>query len=201
MNNKIKWIMFDLGNVLVEYKPTAHLMIARKLNIDEELVKSFIMTKEIWDKTGKGEIGEEQYLNMINKKFNASITMNELLEFYAKEVETILDGIEEIIINLKKNYKLSILSNTFFAHWNQFVTTDLIKHFDIPMTSYLLGAIKPDEEIYLKALSKMKSKPEEVLFIDDKEENVLAANKLGINAFKSLSIEDTINGLRKFKVY
>lgn len=42
------------------------------------------------------------------------------------------------------------------------------------------GISKPDERIYLLALDRLGLRPEEVLFIDDKRENVEAARRLGI---------------------
>jgi len=202
VNGKLKWIMFDLGNVLVEYKPIAYEIFAKKLDVDVEYMKSLLISDATFDLTGRGLMSREEYLDKINKtaKNNNSISMSELINYYSKEIETLIDGIEDVIKQVKKHYKLSILSNTFFAHWDYFEKTDFIKYFDLPMASHILGEIKPDKAIYLKALSKMNAKPEEVLFIDDLEVNVKAAQSLGINAFQTSSIEDTIIGLKNFGV-
>lgn len=47
--------------------------------------------------------------------------------------------------------------------------------------SYELGLLKPNKAIYQSVLEKLNAKPEEVIFIDDKRENVEAAKSLGIN--------------------
>jgi len=57
---------------------------------------------------------------------------------------------------------------------------DLYSHFDYAVLSYKEKLKKPDERFYQLAISKAGCKPEEAVFIDDKEECVLAAQKLGI---------------------
>lgn len=47
-------------------------------------------------------------------------------------------------------------------------------------TSYDLGLLKPDPLIYKVVLQKLGAKPQEVIFIDDKQKNVEAAKSLGI---------------------
>ncbi len=53
--------------------------------------------------------------------------------------------------------------------------------FDVKVFSCIEGVIKPDRKIYEITLKKLGVKPEEVVFVDDKEENVKAAQDIGIN--------------------
>jgi putative hydrolase of the HAD superfamily len=48
--------------------------------------------------------------------------------------------------------------------------------------SYEVGAIKPDPEIYAHVLAALELEPPDVLFVDDREANVVAARALGWNA-------------------
>ncbi len=196
--SKIKWIMFDMGNVIVEYKPVGYQLIAEKLNINPEKVKALLINEGMFQKTGRGKIKDIEYLELINREFEGDLTMVELLSFYAKEVETIIDGIEDVLRDLRsRGYKLSLLSNTFFAHWKYIETTEMITLFDIVMASHLLGKRKPNREIYQEALLRMNAKPGEVLFIDDLEENIVSAKGLGIRAFQSLELSDTLRILEQ----
>lgn len=54
--------------------------------------------------------------------------------------------------------------------------------FDVLVWSYLLGVAKPDEPIYRRVLEQLHVRPEEALFIDDKQPNIEAARKLGMQA-------------------
>jgi putative hydrolase of the HAD superfamily len=46
--------------------------------------------------------------------------------------------------------------------------------------SHRIGAAKPEAESYQRALEMLGARPEEVLFIDDKDRNTSAAEALGI---------------------
>ncbi len=66
---------------------------------------------------------------------------------------------------------------------------DWIDRFDVLVWSYQLGTSKPDPAIYRHTLAQLGTLPEETLFIDDKQENVEAAQALGIQAIEYSSVE------------
>jgi len=53
-------------------------------------------------------------------------------------------------------------------------------------SSCFLGVAKPNPEIWRKALQLTQCRPEECLFFDDREENVLAARHVGVGAERYL---------------
>jgi putative hydrolase of the HAD superfamily len=66
---------------------------------------------------------------------------------------------------------------------------DWIHRFDVLVWSYQLGMAKPDPEIYRYTLDKLGVQPAETLFIDDKIDNVEAAQALGIQILLYTSVE------------
>jgi putative hydrolase of the HAD superfamily len=52
--------------------------------------------------------------------------------------------------------------------------------FDVFLSSCLTGRRKPDEEAYTNALALTQREPSESLFIDDREENIAAAARIGM---------------------
>ena len=64
-----------------------------------------------------------------------------------------------------------------------------IHRFDVLVWSYQLGIAKPDPAIYRHTLAQLGTLPEETLFIDDKRENVEAAEALGIQSIEFSSVE------------
>ncbi|OAI09274.1 hypothetical protein A1332_06150 [Methylomonas methanica] len=86
------------------------------------------------------------------------------------------------------------LSNSNPLHWQRF--GELEDDFDITLFSHLLGAIKPDPEIFVLALGKCDVEPSEVYFFDDCSANVHSAQSLGITAFHVdgfESLQDVLN--------
>lgn len=65
---------------------------------------------------------------------------------------------------------------------------DWIHRFDVLVWSCQLGIVKPDPAIYRYMLGKLGVRPGEMLFIDDKQENVEAARELGIQAIQYSSV-------------
>lgn len=66
---------------------------------------------------------------------------------------------------------------------------DWLSRFDVLVWSYQLGVAKPDPAIYHFALEQLGTRPEETLFIDDKQENVDTATALGMKGMIFSDVE------------
>jgi len=88
----------------------------------------------------------------------------------------------QLASTLKKDgYRIGLLSNTEspsvqFFHEQQYTL------FDLAVFSCVEGTRKPEERMYRILLERLQAKPEEVIFIDDNEQYVNGAAKVGINA-------------------
>jgi putative hydrolase of the HAD superfamily len=79
--------------------------------------------------------------------------------------------------------RTAILSNMgaeVLAHMR--ANFDWLKNFDQLTWSCELGTLKPEPEIYQHTLNKLGVRADEALFLDDREENVEGARRVGINA-------------------
>ncbi len=92
-----------------------------------------------------------------------------------------LPGMLPLLRRLKSVVPLVLLSNTR-EEWFDFVDKkfDLSDYFVEKFLSFQLGCLKPDAKIFRLVSDRLKVAPEQLLFIDDKEENIRAAAKLGI---------------------
>lgn len=97
-------------------------------------------------------------------------------------------GMAELVAQLKaQGYRTALLSNTTKIRSDFFRKEGFYKPFDPIILSWEVGEKKPSQQIYQYALKKLNLRAEECIFIDDREENILAARKLGFHAiqFKS----------------
>ncbi len=62
-------------------------------------------------------------------------------------------------------------------------------NFDVLVWSYQLGMAKPDPAIYRHTLENLGTRPEETLFVDDKQVNIDAAKALGMVGIEFTTIE------------
>jgi HAD superfamily hydrolase (TIGR01509 family) len=72
--------------------------------------------------------------------------------------------------------------------------------FDVASFSWELGIKKPTKEIFDITLQKLGVKPEEAVFIDDGEKNILKAKEYGLNGIIFKSVEQLNDELLKFNI-
>ncbi len=94
---------------------------------------------------------------------------------------------------------------TFFSRLCKVFPLVLAKNY-IPNLNYSsiiqfcdVGWIKPEKEIYVLTTQKARVHPKEILFIDDKEEFLKPAQKLGWNTvrFNSKNVQESIDKIRE----
>ena len=180
----ITTVIFDIGDVLVSANIKDYLMADPEIPNDviDELLKLWFIDKDKVDDT----MDLNTYREIVNKRMGVEFSkyIPKLFK-YNVECVTAFDYTIPIIQDLKdKGYKVYYLSN--WSAWTHDLLQeagkfDFLKLMDGGVFSYDVGYMKPDEEIYKILLNKYKINPEEAIFFDDREENIEAANKLGIH--------------------
>ena len=100
------------------------------------------------------------------------------------------------VIDLMKNSgkTLSILSNTIPPHAELLRERGVYDAFD-PNNIFLSHEIhkrKPQRDAYIFAINALAAKPQDILFIDDNEENLVTAREIGMHTLLARGSEDTI---------
>lgn len=190
----IKNIILDVGGVF--FDDSKH-NIERLLNKNCDNIYRTAYGKG-FKRSLLGEISVQEHINSL-KNENDFNDINYILkkENLIKSYPLIKDNFEYIKNLKKRGYKLYLLTNITEDSYNYI--NDLIninKIFDGGIYSYQEHLIKPDYDIYNLLINKFKLNKEETIFFDDKEKNVLAANKVGIKSFVFTSIEDIENNLK-----
>ncbi len=94
-------------------------------------------------------------------------------------------GMGRLLRALAPRYRLGVCSNTDMIHLHAIL--EEFAYVRIPtvrVLSYEVGLMKPDPRIYELLLERLGTAPEETVFLDDLEENVAAARRLGIRALR-----------------
>jgi putative hydrolase of the HAD superfamily len=81
-------------------------------------------------------------------------------------------------------------TNTINAHYRRHLERGDYAPFDEVYASHLMGIIKPDPAFWRFILEKENTPPDAAFFTDDLEENVRAAEKVGIPAHVFVNAED-----------
>ena len=69
----------------------------------------------------------------------------------------------------------------------------MTQQFEFAISSHQVGVCKPDPAIYQAALRRAGVAPDAVAFFDDLQENVDAATRLGMRAFRTEGVEAVRN--------
>jgi HAD superfamily hydrolase (TIGR01509 family) len=151
-------------------------------------------------RTERGEEPTERLLNVIRKIFKLPIPITEINEMLVSS--TLIKPMWNLLQSLRKNYKVGILTNN-----QKYWPAEIAKHLGISFegikvfNSAEIGVRKPMKEPYLYVLQHLKNKPDEVIFIDDKAENVHTAAKLGIRTIQFTgNFEDLLEQLKIYGV-
>lgn len=88
------------------------------------------------------------------------------------------------LTELKKKYKLALISNTDCFSINEIIDKyDLRKFFDVIVLSYEAGVLKSDKKMFALATKKMKVKKNEVIMVGDSiDSDIRGAENAGIKA-------------------
>ena len=196
----IKNIIFDIGNVLLEFKPLDYLQRTFNDNNLEKLLYKEIFQGEEWLNLDRGILTQDQAIKVITSRNpNYEVHIKKLLDNWI-DILIPIEGTVRILNELKTNgYKLYLLSNfhalAFETVYSQY---DFFKNFDGGIISYKENLIKPESEIYTKLLVTYNLNAEECLFIDDTLVNIEAADRLGINTLHFDNFQTLEKNLNKF---
>ena len=183
---ELKNIIFDLGNVLVnvEYERFRNKIISQT---GEDVYNSFF-TGDAYRSLGyeSGKMSTEDFVEICINKLGLSMKEEEFMAAF-NDMFSEISPMSRIVKELSEdgNYNLYLLSNTSPLHFEyirrNYTYINLLHKYAL---SYELKALKPDEEIYIKAIEFLNIEPEVTIFIDDLKENCESAEKCGIKSIQ-----------------
>jgi glucose-1-phosphatase len=197
-----KLILFDLGNVIVSISFQKTLENWSKLTglSIEEILSRVDMEDEVHYTFEQGDIAPSRFRRHISERIGHKFTDKEFDEGWNSMILGVVPGIEDILLGLKKNFRLAILSNTNKIHEDYFMRKywGTMRHFEKIFLSNKMHARKPENRAFQIVLDSFKIKPEETVFLDDNIINVEASEKMGFKGVWVTSLEDVTAGLKKF---
>jgi HAD superfamily hydrolase (TIGR01509 family) len=104
-----------------------------------------------------------------------------------------MPGMADLLRRLSKSYVLLLLSNVDKHYWAGVRDSHPeLGCFNAFLLSWELGAAKPEAEVFLRSIEVARSCAARCFFIDDKRENVKAAQALGLSGHTFVGIEDLL---------
>ncbi len=195
----IKNIILDVGKVLVEWD-TEYAF--REMGLDGEAgraVAAATVASPDWNELDRSLLTDEEIL----VKFIAHAPE------YEKEIRMVWDNIalpiwqydyaRPWIRAMKRNgYRVYILSNySRYTYEHTREALSFLEDVDGALFSFQVKQIKPEPEIYRSLLAKYSLNPQECIFLDDRRENVEAAEAQGIAGIQFTGYEEALLELKR----
>jgi len=182
-------VIFDLSEVLLTGIKETGIDLGRTHGTDFSAVErgpsgahNPLMLPAVWE-FFHGNLSEDEYLAEVVRTypaFGSHAYLKEHIRANFKEVQ----GTRDIVNRVRKaGYRLALLS-VHGREWIDYCETIYNLHalFDVIVYSYIDKVSKPEPEAFLRTLARLEAQPQECLFVDDSERNIVAAQNLGIAA-------------------
>lgn len=186
LNFNIRAVIFDLGGVLLRTEDARpRLDLAKRYGISREELESLVFGSEISRQAETGAVGAEAVWR--NAQERLRVAEEDLATFQDSfwAGDRLDENLLGFVNSLRGNFRTVLLSNA----WSGMRKTVALRFgrldaFEMQVFSAEVGMRKPAPEIFQYVLDLLGADPEEVVFVDDFNENVQAARKLGMHALQ-----------------
>lgn len=179
----IKNIVFDMGNVLLDFDPQVSLDRFCGSEEEKEIIRKNLFEGPEWLMADRGVIRDCERYDLVKVRVAEEHwpALKNCAEYWSDCMHRPLPGAYDFVRDCKAaGYRVYILSNAsdlFFTYFNNFSPLDW---FDGAVVSCQELLLKPEPEIYRRLFRRYGLKPEESFFIDDREANVRGGEALGM---------------------
>ena len=198
----IKNIIFDVGNVLVEY---SWEKVFEKLGFTGEVyeaVANATTRSGLWNEFDRSRMSDEEILAGFIANAPEQEENIRLFWEHVGETITCYSYSNQWIRELKEQgYRCYILSN--YARRTYELTKPELSFewlMDGVLFSYQVQQVKPEPEIFRSLLERYHLKPEESVFMDDNPKNVAAARTLGLAGIVFTTKDEAVRELEALGV-
>jgi putative hydrolase of the HAD superfamily len=179
----IRNIIFDLGNVLLSWKPEEYFIASGLPENKRKTILNDVFRSREWLLVDNGDITTDEAVNAISSR--SELSESEIRYAFNSRLQILspLQNNIDLLSELKKTgLKLYFLSNfpddIFDEVRNRYSFFEL---FDGGIISARVRLSKPDIRIYLKMIELYGLVPHETVFVDDLKANSDAAGLAGIH--------------------
>ncbi len=202
----IKSVLFDFGGVLIDIKRENCIRAFTEIGFPEveQYIGNYSQNGFFLD-FEKGLISSDEFRAEVRKHSSKEISDQQIDTAWNAFLIEIPEYKLNLLRELRKKYRVMMLSNTNEIHFEQKGREEFEKqglklsdYFDKCYLSYQLKMAKPQPEIFEHILENEPNKPSEILFLDDGEKNIEMAKSLG---FQTYLVADREDYSSLFKIY
>ena len=182
----IEVVYFDLGKVIVDFdhsRAAQELLKVTPLSLKEAM--AVLSDGELVSEYETGRLSSQEHYRKVCRRLQMEVSIEKFRELWGSMFlpEPLLS--ESFLQDLKKRYRLMLLSNTNEIHFDFVIQHyPILRMIEERLLSYQAGCMKPEARIFELAIEKAGVAPENIFFTDDRPENIEAARRAGIQALQ-----------------
>jgi mycothiol synthase len=195
---QIKGVLWDLGGVIVRTEEWSwRKRWEDRLGIPEGGLHDLVFDGEYGQLAMIGRATSGQVWNAIGDRFNLSPREREEIQADFWRGDRLDEALVCLIRELKQSYKTGLISNAWSDLRDALVHRwQIADAFDDLVISAEVGIRKPDPRIFDISLSNLGLMPDEAVFVDDQDENLEAARRLGLGTVKFSGAQQAVDELK-----
>ena len=180
----IEVVYFDLGKVIVDFdhsRAAQELLKVTPLSLKEAM--AVLSDDDLVSEYETGRLSSQEHYRKVCRRLQMEVSIEKFRELWGSMFlpEPLLS--ESFLQDLKKRYRLMLLSNTNEIHFDFVIQNyPILRMIEERLLSYQAGCMKPQTRIFELAIKKAGVAPENIFFTDDRPENIEAAQRSGIQA-------------------
>ncbi|WP_080903683.1 HAD family phosphatase [Parabacteroides sp. Marseille-P3160] len=194
----IKNIIFDLGGVIIDLEREQSVKRFIEIGVsDAETLLDPYEQKGIFLELENGSLTFPQFCDKLRAHTGKNISEEAISHAWKGFIMDVPAYKLEYLLELRKKYKLYLLSNTNpvimdWARTPQFTPAGrpITDYFDKIYASYEIGITKPDPAIFEYMIRDAGLDPSESLFVDDGKRNVEVGEEFGFLTYQPFNKED-----------
>jgi putative hydrolase of the HAD superfamily len=175
-------VLFDVGGVILKLADITTLGSFNGYTEAQPI-------KDLWGRCAivraheTGVLSADAFAERMVETYAMGCAAEEFLGRFCAWPREVFPGVENMLADLDPRLQVACLSNTCDIHWRTMIASaDMTRLFKRQFLSFRWGMMKPDAEIYLRAINELGCAPERILFFDDSSANVDGARGVGIDA-------------------
>lgn len=200
--SKRRFLYFDLGKVLVDFD---HDLMCQQLadiaGAEFAMVKELVMGEgNLMGPMDVGAMSQKEFYERFCEATESKPSLESVLYATGAIFSLKTEMIPVVTQLVAGKQPIGILSNTCQPHWDYVCNryAPIPDLFDVVVLSYEVGAAKPDRAIYDAAAEMAGYDPAEILFVDDRADNVAGAIAAGFEAVQFTTAHQFLADLRKY---
>jgi putative hydrolase of the HAD superfamily len=192
-------VIFDLGGVLIELDmEICARHWAGQIGMDAERMIELFWLDTDYRRLERGQIDLPEYHRLVNPRIGGRLTYEDFRAGWNGVFLGLADGALALLDDLAGQVRVVGLTNTNAEHFRTWsaLYPELEARMERIFCSQQMGARKPEPDCFAQVLDWLDLAPGLVAFVDDRAENIEAAEAMGMRGLLARSIPQIREQLR-----